>query len=180
MIIFLIQTFANSTLLSASSLQKLLVLIRNILDPSLLVYFPETVLKFMNLVNLFSFYLQISLFRLPILSKIEYCLTCFSYYSNEEKLHATCFKGKKSTLFLYDFTKLLEMKLKTKEFKENIKIGLNRKKELNGKISDIQDGRIYQYVKSMKKFSLKNTLTFSLFIDGISIYNTSNLSSFPM
>jgi hypothetical protein len=161
--------------LSANFIESLLLLIAGTL-PSLVVnYFPTTLYQFNKFFNELE---------QPTYSVIRYCTCCSKEY-DEKHVPSTSHKVNKGLMILYDINSILRLKLKSKQFCSELLLGLKAKElqqqsDNSDELCNICDGRIIRELRQVLNALYPHTnLSFSLFLDGVKAFKSSNLHLYP-
>lgn len=179
-ILLLVLAFAFYAKLSQKHMEIMLQIIICLLPDAIAIQLPKTIFKINRIM---------SIYKRPIVNTRIFCTECLQFYSGQNIKESVHKLHSKAYLILYDLKDLYSMKLYNSTFCKNLVKGIMKKSGnyLEGRfhnityfLIDIQDGRIIRTMK--KKLNLlypKTNQSVSIFIDGISIFKSSDIGLYP-
>jgi hypothetical protein len=170
-LLLLIFAFTVFTRLPTSHIEDLLSLFILVLPSDLVTHFPN---------NLYKFNQVFETILKPDYTRKSYCVSCFKTYERhaiDQNYHSF----KEGVFVQFDLKSVLELKLKSKVFCNDLLEGI-----ISSRIRDperlhtITDGRILQeFRKYLNILYPLTSLSFSIFIDGVSVFRSSKTSITP-
>lgn len=168
-ILLLVLAFAFYAKLSQKHMEIMLQIIICLLPDAIAIQLPKTIFKINRIM---------SIYKRPIVNTRIFCTECLQFYSGQNIKESVHKLHSKAYLILYDLKDLYSMKLYNSTFCKNLVKGIMKKS--GNYLEDIQDGRIIRTMK--KKLNLlypKTNQSVSIFIDGISIFKSSDIGLYP-
>jgi len=170
-LLLIIFAFITYVRIPTKHIEDMLSVITAILPQHLVTFFPDTLYKFQQI---FEIILK------PEFRRISYCTKCFQVYE-QHGIQSCCNEFANGTFVLFDLKSVIELKLKSQEFCSDLLKGIiysrNSEKE---RLQTICDGRVIQeFRKYVNILYPLTSLSFSIYIDGVSAFKSSKASIVP-